>query len=320
MKIVLAGQLDRVHANALARRADDEGVGQTERWEDMQSETDRLLFGRAGTLAALSSTVVTAPDWDAIGEGSFAAPRRKDLSFAPGMSLTKRGWARLYEEAAGLVKAMAFLGSYSKRSLATLEEISAPDAWVDDDSPRSLRRADLGATHAYLTDLLLQPFVASQVGALLVITEADCHLLADVATFLVEGGRPRPFPIPDLRGIVRPDGARVSGKIASLGLRDLADVDAARKDPSIQAYARQLQSIFWAPELFDLGVRLEAALAGVGSTGTRFEEADVDLALIVEDARLLSNTDVRVAPHGKELARLARRRFAPQDLRTLVLV
>ena len=243
-----------------------------------------------------------------------------DPSFAPGMSLTKSAWADLYDDAAGLVKAVDFLGSYSERSQATLEKIDTPDAWVEDDSPRSLERASIGAAHAYLTELLLQPVLAWQVGAVLVIGEADCHLLADVAKFLVEGGRPRPFPIPDLRAVVRPDGALVPGKLPNLGFDELAGVAAGREDPSVQAYARQLQSIVAAPEVVGVPARLEAALAANRPAGSRQKGADNDIMVVIEHAEILGNADLRVMPRSKASVRYVRRQFAPIGLRTLVLI
>ena len=201
MNIFLAGQFDRVYANALACGAQGQDHIPDTRSNDAQPEKDRHLFRRAATLAALSSTVVTAPDWYTFDDGieeSQAALLRQDPSFAPGMALPRETWAELYDDAVGLVKAVDFLGSYSEQSLATLDDLSAPHVWIDGDSPRSLQRASIGATHAYLTELLLQPFLAWVSGAVLVISGADCHLLADIAAFLVEQARPRPFPIPDL--------------------------------------------------------------------------------------------------------------------------
>jgi hypothetical protein len=322
MKVVLAGQLERVYANALARAEGDAEVPANDNGDGPQSEKDRLFFHRAATLAVLSDTVVTAPDWyltDGEDEEDRAGRLSNDLSFAPGMPLTAALWAALYDDAAGLVKAVDFLGNYSRRSQATLDEIAAPDAWVEDDSPRSLRRANLGASHAYLTDLLLQPFLAWQAGAVLVIAEADCHLLADIATFLVERGWPRPFPIPDLREIVRPAGALVSGKLPNLGFEEFADVEAGRQDRGVRTYARRLQSIVEAPELFDVGERLETALAAARPAGSCRNGLD-DIAVVVEHAGILSNAAVQVTPRMTTLGRYVRRRFAPQGLRTLVLV
>ncbi|AYO81032.1 hypothetical protein [Methylobacterium brachiatum] len=323
MKIVLAGQLDRVYSNTLARIEDDADEGWREHVDPAQFEKDRLLFHRAGTLAALSGTVVTAPNWypvdDADEEGSPAAACR-DPSFAPGMLLTDDMWAALYDDAAGLVKAVDFLDGYSKPSLLALDEIDAPDAWIDDDSPRSLQRATVGATHAYLTDLLLQPFLAWHAGAVLVIEKADCHLLADIARLLVADARPRPFPIPDLRNVAAPDAAGATGKVINLGLEDLASIEAERQNPPIQSYARQLCSIVEAPEAPDVNERLARALGAARSSGARSGPAVNDIEVIVEQVEILSNATLRVASHKTDLARLARRNFTAQKLRLLVLV
>lgn len=321
MKIVLAGQLDRVYANARARASGDAGSPANDNADGAQSEEDRLLFHRAGTLAALSETVVTTPDWYPHDDGDEKGRTadRMGSSFAPGMSLTKRAWADLYDEAAGLVQAVDFLGSYSERSQALLEEIDAPDAWVEDDSPRSLQRSSIGAAHAYLAELLLQAFLAWQVGAILIIGEADCHLLADVAKFLVEGGRPRPFPIPDLRAAVRTDGALASGRISNLGFEELADVEAGRENPDVRAYAHRLQSIVAAPEVRDVQARLEAALPADRSAGSRHKSDVADIAVVIEHAEILGNADLRVMPSSKASVRYVRRQFASEGLRTLIL-
>ncbi len=235
------------------------------------------------------------------------------------MPLARSMWTGLYEDAAGLVKAIAFLGGFSKRSFATLDEIGAPAAWVDGDSPSSLRRADVGPTHAYLVDLLLQPFLAWQANAVLVVAEADCHLLADIAKFLVDGSLPRPFPIPDLREVVRPGRAASAGRVPDLGLENLADVEAKRQDPDLQAYARRFRSIVAAPEPEGVGERLDAALAEARSTGGHFGKPAADIAVGVEHAGIMDNSAALVAAHRQDLGRLARRTFAPRRLRTLVL-
>lgn len=322
MKIVLAGQFDRVYANALARSAQRQDHIPDTPANEAQPEKDMRLFQRAGTLAALSSTVVTAPDWypfeDRVEE-SQSALLRKDLNFVPGMALPREALAELYDDAVGLVKAVDFLGSYSKWSLATLDDLSAPHAWIDDDSPRSLQRARMGASHAYLTELLLQPFLAWVSGAVLVISGADCHLLADIATFLVEGGRPRPFPIPDLREIGRLDNASVPGRVVNLGLEDVSDIGKARRELRVQGYAQRLKSIFEAPDLIGVGERLELAMAAAPPPEAPPRYGDNDIRVVVEDAEILRNSNVRVAPHNKALVRWARRQFAPQRLRTIVL-
>ncbi|MBP32444.1 MAG: hypothetical protein CMH16_24635 [Methylobacterium sp.] len=315
MKIVLAGQLDRVYSNALARASESDW---REHVDPAWYEKDRLLFHRAGTLSALSDTVVTAPDWnqpDDEDEESRTAPRGKDPIFAPGMSLTKDLWASLHDDAAGLVEAVDFLSGYSKQSLATLDEIDTPDAWVDNDSPRSLRRASIGAPHAYLIDLLLQPFLAWQAGAVLVIAQADCHVLADVAKFLIDSARPRPFPIPDLRNVAAPDTTSATGRVINLGLQGLTDIEAQRRNPALQSYARQLHAILEAPELTDVGERLKAARP----TGAQFTEMADDIAVVVQHAEILNNTGVQVAAHNKIFFRWARRKFSPGGLRTLIL-
>ena len=322
MKIVLAGQLDRVYANARIRASGDAASPANDNADGALSEEDRLLFHRAGTLVALGETVVAIPDWylldDEVEKGRTGD--RVDPSFALGMSLTKRAWAALYDDAAGLVQAVDFLGSYSERSQAILEEIDTPDAWVEDDSPRSLQRASIGAAHAYLTELLLQAFLAWQAGAILVIEEADCHLLADVAEFLVEGGRPRPFPIPDLRAAARPDVALASGRIPNLGFEELADVEAGRADPAVRAYAHRLQSIVAAPEVTEVRVRLEAALAEDRPAGSHGNGTNEDIPVAIEHAEILGNGDLSAMPSSKASARYARRQFPSNGLRTLVLV
>jgi len=321
MKIVLAGQLDRVYANARARASGDAASPANDNADGTRSEEDRLLFHRAGTLSALSETVIATPDWYPLDEDEEDGTRgRMDPSFAPGMSLTRRAWAALYDDAAGLVQAVDFLGSYSERSRAILEGIDTPDAWVEDDSPRSLQRTRIGAAHAYLTELLLQAFLAWQAGAILVIGEGDCHLLADVAKFLIEGRRPRPFPIPDLSAIVRSDGVLASGRIPSLGFEELTDVEAGRADPGVQTYAHRLQAIVAAPVARDARARLEAALAAGHPTGLRQKGADNDIAVAIEQVEILGNGDLGVMPSSKASARYARRQFASKGLRTIVLI
>lgn len=322
MKIVLAGQLDRVYANACARALGNAACPANDDADVAQFEEDRLLFHRAGTLAALSETVVTTPDWYPLGneEEKPRSADRRASTFAPGMSLTNHAWADLYDDAAGLVKAVDFLGSYSERSQGILEKIDVPDAWFEDDSPRSLQRGSIGAAHAYLTELLLQPFLAWQAGAILVIGEADCHLLADVAKFLIEGGSPRPFPIPDLRAVARPNGAIVSGIMPNLGFEDFAAVEAGRGDPGIQTYAHRLQSIVAAPEVTDVRAHLEAALAAGRPTGARRTGANDEIAITLVQAKILGNGDLRIMPGSKASARYVRRQFAPEGLRTLVLI
>ncbi|MGU3450875.1 hypothetical protein [Methylobacterium sp. 391_Methyba4] len=322
MKIVLAGQLDRVYANARARASGDAASPAYDNADGAQHEEDRLLTHRAATLAALSETVVATPDWyplDDEDEEDLTGDRVHP-SFAPGMALTRSAWVALYDDAAGLVKAVDFLGSYSERSQVILDQVDAPDAWVEDDSSRSLQRASIGAAHAYLTELLLQAFLAWQAGAILVIGEADCHLLADVAKFLVEGGRPRPFPIPDLRAVVRPDGALASGRIPDLGFEELTDVEAGRADPGVRAYAHRLQSIVAAPEETDVRARLEAALAADRPAGSRRRGANNDIAVALEHAEILGNGDLRIMPSSKASARYVRRHFASTGLRTIVLI
>ncbi|MCJ2121637.1 hypothetical protein [Methylobacterium sp. J-077] len=149
----------------------------------------------------------------------------------------------------------------------------------------------------------------------MVIAQADCHVLADVAKFLIDSARPRPFPIPDLRNVAAQDTTSATGRVINLGLQDLADIETQRRTPGIQSYARQLHTILEAPELSDAGQCLEAAR----SIGAQFTGGVDDIAVVIEHVEILNNTDVQVAAHKKGLIRWARRKFSPRGLRTLVL-
>lgn len=320
MKIVLAGQLNRVYSNAVAFRASDSDGARNRDVRKARREKDRPLVHRALSLAALSYSIVTSQNLG-VGDNDDhpALQRSQDPHFAPGMSLTPSLWADLYDDAAGLVKAVDFLGSYSEPALTVMNAIDATGAWIDDDGPRSLRRSKMGTTHTYLADLLLQAFLAWQAQAILVLCEADCHVLADIAKFLVEGNRPRPFPIPDLRAIVRRDGQSAFGKLPNLELECLEDVEEAREDRGVQNFSGRVRDRFEVSQLSDVTSLVSAALAAARSPGTRLQGTD-DFAVSIADAKILGNEGVQVPLNKKALVRMSLRRFAAHDLRSIIFL
>jgi hypothetical protein len=111
----------------------------------------------------------------------------------------------------------------------------------------------------------------------------------------------------------------VSGRVVNLDLTDVSDIGKARRELRVQGYAHRLKSIFDAPDLISVGERLELAMAAAPPAEARPRYGDNDIKVVVVDAEILRNSNVRVAAHNKALVRWARRQFAPQMLRTIVV-
>jgi hypothetical protein len=326
MKIVFAGQLDRVFANEFAlavglepdEEVDSESVEQ-------QRAADARYFEMAGTLAALSDEILPlpyvryAPDPD-YDEGTLHFTRFVNDPDTVLQSLKAicscDQWA---EDALDLAKVCAFVGRLAAASDDVLDDVDTEEAWIGHYHALLHLHGDHGVPHAYLAGLLMQALWAWEMDAVLVLAECDRFILADLGAILVKKRWPRPFAIPDLRYMGPPHNKKSCGPLVNLRPADLLAAEALREEPSVRAYAASVFDAVRSAKAGNVGCALEKAQRSVREVISDLQSGEADITLVAADIKMFSNVGT-ITPGGKpDPDDWSKRRFAPRTLRTIVL-
>lgn len=326
MKIVFAGQLDRVFANefAISVGLDPDSDIDLEAVEEQRS-ADFHYFQMAGTLAALSDEIVSLPyvryAADPVYQGS-------EFKFPPGMTDPEAVRQRIdaiasfdpvVSDALELAKMCALVGQLSTASEDVLDNVDTEEAWIGHYHALRHLHGDQGVPLAYLAGLLMQAFHAWETGAVLVLAECDRFILADLGAMIVRKRWPRPFAIPDLRYMGPPYNKKWSGPLVNLRPVDIDAVDVLKRDPGIRAYADAIVEIVLRAEVGKVGSALEGAKRSLRSGIFSRGNDDAEITLVAASVRMFGNAGT-VTPGGKpDPDAWSKRRFPHRTLRTIVL-
>jgi hypothetical protein len=274
MRIMFAGHLDR--AFLLGSHPGRFRV------ESSEPEPDayRSFFHCAGTMAVLSESIV----------------QLHDLPARSGPALTRRGAdgrtydtvdvPQLEDDAFRFAKTVTRADILSEDSLA-FSRICARD---DPHKPNAIHHVE---------GLLFVVLHAWRTRSTLVLAAGDRRILAEIANGVVEKGIALPFGIPDLRQSIS-DADPATGRIPNLEPADVADLNAWRADPALQAYRRRLDRLP-GTHRDKIGALLQAAMEQGRKSSSRIRNVASDIAVGVSKAKMLDNTDlpkIEVDPFG----------------------
>jgi hypothetical protein len=326
MKIVFAGQLDRVFANEFAISVGlepDEDLDLED--VDEQRSADSHYFHMAGTLAALSDEIVPLPY---VRYAADPVYRESELGSSTPVSDPKAAgqrieaiarFDRLANEALELAKMCAFVGQLSAACDDVLDDVDTEEAWIGHYHALRHLHGDYGVPHAYIAGLLIQALHAWQTGAVLALAECDRFILADLGAMIVRKRWPRPFAIPDLRYMGPPYNKKCSGSLLNLRPVDIDAVDVFKRDPRIRAYADAIAEIVSRAEVGNVGSALKGAKRSLHSGIPSRVNDDAEITLVAASVRMFGNAGT-VTPGGKsDPDAWSKRRFPHRMLRTIVL-
>lgn len=326
MKIVFAGQLDRVFANEYAIAAGLEADEDLD-WEavEEQRSADAALFQVAGTLAALSDEILPLPyiryEPDLIhqeGTPEFVQTVMVLEAFRSRAAAIAH-FDQMADEALDLSKGCALLNELASTTDDILDEVDTEDAWIGHYHGVKHLHGDHGIPLAYLAGLLMQAYYAWETGAVLVIAECDRFILADLGAMIVRRRWPRPFAIPDLRYMGPPYNKKMCGPLLNLRPTDLANVDALKRDPGIRGFAEAISKIVSGAEPGDVGSALKKANCSWRSDIPRLPNDHGETTLCVANTRMFGNAGTVSLGRNTTSNDWAQRRFPARMLRTIVL-
>lgn len=326
MKIVFAGQLDRVFANerAIAAGLDADEDLDLEAVEEQRS-ADAFLFRMAGTLAALSDEILPLPyiryEPDPIHQESTPefVQTVMDREAFKSRAAAIAHFDQMADEALDLSKGCALLNELASTTDDVLDKVDTEDAWIGHYHGVKHLHDDHGIPLAYLAGLLMQAHHAWEMGAVLVIAESDRLILADLGAMIVRRRWPRPFAIPDLRYMGPPYNKKRCGPLLNLRPTDLANVDALKRDPGIRVFAEAISKIVSGVEPGDVGSALKKANRSWRSDISRLPNDHGEITLFVASARIFGNAGTVSLGRNTTSNDWAQRRFRARMLRTIVL-
>lgn len=326
MKIVLAGQLDRVFANEFAIFVGLEPDDDTD-LEAVESRrsADTRYFQMACTLAALSDEIIPLPY---VRHDNNPVYRGRKLELLEAVTDAKAIASRVEaiahfdqvaDEALDLVKGCTLLWLMAAKSDDVLNDIGTEEAWIGNYHALRHLHGDDGIPDAYHAGLLMQALLAWETGAVLVLAECDRRILADLGATIVRQGWPRPFAIPDLRYMGPPYNDKICGPLLDLRPTDLANVEALKSDPGLCAYAETISNIVSGAEAENVGSALRRANCSSRSGIHALADDHARITLVAASVRMFGNAST-VTPGVKPSRDARSRRRLPQRmLRTIVL-
>jgi hypothetical protein len=326
MKIVFAGQLDRVFANEFAISV---GLDPDEDLDledvDEQRSTDSYYFQMAGTLAALSGEVVPLPYVRYAADPTY---QQSELEFLPSVADPKAAGQRIEaiarfdlvaNEALELAKICALVGQFLIASDEILDGVDTEEAWIGHYHALRHLHGDHGVPLTYLAGLLMQALHAWETGAVIVLAECDRFILADLGAMIVRKRWPRPFAIPDLRYIGPPYNKECSGPIVNLRPADLSAVDVFKRDPGIRAYAEAIAEIVSRAEVGNVGSALEGAKRSLRLGIPSRVKGTAEITLVAASVKMFGNAGTATPGRQSNPDDWSKRRFPKRMLRTIVL-